>query len=31
MTSLDTDVKTIELESLPEEFTFIENLQIPEE
>lgn len=31
MTSLDADVKTIELENLPEEFTFIENLQIPEE
>ena len=31
MTSLDADVKTIELENLPEEFTFMENLQIPEE
>ena len=31
MTSLDADVKTVEIESLPEEFTFIENLQIPEE
>ena len=31
MTSLDADVKTIEIENLPEEFTFIENLQIPEE
>ena len=31
MTSLDADVKTIELETLPEEFTFIENLLIPEE
>ena len=31
MTSLDADVKSIELENLPEEFTFIENLQIPEE
>ena len=30
MTSLDADVKTIELENLPEEFTFIENLLIPE-
>ena len=31
MTSLDADVKTIELETLPKEFTFIENLLIPEE
>ncbi len=31
MTSLDADVKTIELENLPKEFAFVENLQIPEE
>lgn len=31
MTSLDADVKTIAIESLPEKFKFIENLQIPEE
>ena len=31
MTSLDVDTKTIELEQLPKEFMFIENLLIPEE
>ncbi len=31
MTSLDADVKTIELENLPEEFTFMESLVAPAE
>ena len=31
MMSLDVDTKTIELEQLPKEFMFIENLLIPEE
>ena len=31
MTSLDADVKTIEIENLPKEFTFVENLLVPNE
>ena len=31
MTSLDADVKTIELENLPKEFAFVENLLVPNE
>ena len=31
MTSLDADVKIIEIENLPEEFTFVENLLVPNE
>lgn len=31
MTRLDVDIKTIEIESLPEKYKFIENVKIPEE